>query len=182
MANSIPIRTILLMVAFLVTPLDAQRHLPLTNIFESPGLLLLDTRVESPAIYSGGRVASLPRSGDKVELQIFAPRQAGRQIFEYNLHFRNATTGQNAPFTVVSVKDWEDYEQVAAGRGSPAFSASRVAFAPLPRTGHICTVVLEPVGSTVSPDPLDVRLTITTVSTPPRRVNRIVSRQQLTWL
>ncbi len=172
-----------LITLFTVTSqVDAQRHLPLTQIFESPGFLLLDTHVESPAIYSGGRVATRPRSGEKVEIQVFAPRQAGRQIFEYSLHLRNASTGLSAPYRIVSVVDWDEFEQVGRSIGAASFGATRLAFGPLPRTGHVCTVILEPTGETVEADPLDVRLTLTTVSLPPRRVNRIVSQQTLNWM
>ena len=172
----------LMAVTMASSPLGAQRHLPLTNIYESPGFLLIDTRVESPAIYSGGSTAARPNQGDKVEIQIFAPRQAGRQIFEYSLQLQSAATGRNAPFRIISVKDWDEFEQVGRRPSSAIFSATRIAFAPLPRTGHVCTVILEPTGQAVDRDRLDVRLTLTTVSTPPRRVNRIVSHQRLNWM
>jgi hypothetical protein len=182
MPKSRPIvRLALLVAAIASSPLSGQRHLPQTQIFESPGSLLLDTHVESPAVYSGGGAATRPRPGDRVEVQVFAPREAGRQIFEYSLRLLTAT-GLNAPFRIVSVKDWDEFEQVGRGPGSPAFSATRTAFSPLPRTGHVCTVILEPTSDQNDDSPIDVRLTLTVVSIPPRRVNRIVGQQRLNWM
>ena len=41
----------LLKLLLLVSTLFAQRYLPETNIFQSPALILIDTQVESPAVY-----------------------------------------------------------------------------------------------------------------------------------
>ena len=65
--------------------IPAQRHLPQTQIFRSPGLLLIDTHAESPAVYDGSGPARLLKKGESLDIQIFAPRAAGQSIYEYSL-------------------------------------------------------------------------------------------------
>ena len=52
----------------LVAPASTQRHLPYLQVFSSAVPLLLDARVEKPAVYNGNAQAYLPRVGETLEL------------------------------------------------------------------------------------------------------------------
>lgn len=163
------------------TMLAAQRHLPQTQIFNTPGYLLLDTLVEMPAVYDGSGLARRPQSGESIEIQVFAPRAAGRNIYEYSFSVDRFDTTV-LPFQITSARDWQGNELMS---GKPnrtlVFSSTRFGIAPLPRTGHVMTFTLTATGDTADQSPLTLTLTLTVVSDPPRRVNRMVGRQRLIW-
>lgn len=161
--------------------LHAQRHLPQTQIFRSPGLLLLDTHVESPAVYDGSGPARLLKRGESFDIQVFAPRAASLSIYEYSFGV-DRSPGEKIPLIITSVRDWQDRELT---NGKPNrtlfFSSTRFAFSPLPRTGHVMTLTFTATADMVTQGPLDIFLTLTFVSDPPRRVNQMFARQLLFW-
>ena len=169
---------ILLVAASLV---PAQRHLPQTQIFRSPGLLLIDTHAESPAVYDGSGPVRLLKQGESLDIQIFAPRAAGRSIYEYSFGVIQPPD-ERVPLAITSVRDWQDHE-LTSGKPNRTliFSSTRFGFAPLPRTGHVMTLTFTATDDMVKTGPLEVYLTLTIVSDPPRRVNQMVGRQRLIW-
>lgn len=177
----IPMTALLYILISGATMLAAQRHLPQTQIFNTPGYLLLDTVVEMPAVYDGSGLARRPQSGESIEIQVFAPRAAGRNIYEYSFSVDRFDTTV-LPFQITSARDWQGNELMS---GKPnrtlVFSSTRFGIAPLPRTGHVMTFTLTATGDTADQSPLTLTLTLTVVSDPPRRVNRMVGRQRLIW-
>lgn len=169
---------ILLVAASLV---PAQRHLPQTQIFRSPGLLLIDTHAESPAVYDGSGPARLLKEGESLDIQIFAPRAASLSIYEYSFGII-LPANEKVPLVITSARDWQDHE-LTTGIPNPIliFSSTRFGFAPLPRTGHVMTLTFTATEDMVKQGPLEVFLTLTTVSDPPRRINQMVGRQRLIW-
>lgn len=159
----------------------AQRHLPLTNIFRSPGLLLIDTQVESPAVYDGSGAARRVSQGQTFEVQIFAPRVAGQRIYEYGFSV-DKPADRRLPFVLTGARDWQDNELMdGKPNRSLIFHSTRFGFAPLPRTGHVMTLTFTATEDMTNLAPLPVILSITVVSDPPRRVNQIIGRSSLYW-
>ena len=118
--------------------------------------------------------------GVPTEFQIFAPYAAGRPIFEFGFELLPAVPGDDVPLEIVSVHDWNDVA-LPVGRWGPAYAATRLTFDRLPVTGHVCTVALRATGSIVSGSSTTVFLTLTAVSLPPRRVDRMETRRVLGW-
>lgn len=180
-----------LLIAFCLAtaPVYAQRHLPATHIFDSPGQVLIDTRVEAAAVYSGGRTLAAPSPGNTVEFQIFAPLQAGQQIFGYSVSLVEPATGSPTPIGIRSVRNWEGLEHTNQGAPTRSHGETRLSLAPLPRTGHICTVVLEATDAIRTPPPLQLELSLTVAHIPMSRisrtlarVNRVLSRHAVGWM
>ena len=161
--------------------LVAQRHLPQTQIFNTPGYLLLDTRVEMPAVYDGSGVASRLQIGESVEIQVFAPTAAHQAIFECSFSVDRFDTSI-LPFQITSARDWQGNELMSGKPNQTLFfSSTRFGIAPLPITGHVMTITLTATEDAADQGPLTLTLTLTVVSDPPRRVNRMVGRQRLMW-
>lgn len=171
----------LLKLLLLVSTLFAQRYLPETNIFQSPALILIDTQVESPAVYDGSSSARMIQQGEAFQIQIFAPAAARKSIYEYSFGVVRSP-GRPIPLKITSARDWQDRELMS---GKPnhtlIFSGTQFRFAVLPRTGHVMTLTFTATENLTDRQPLDVILTLTTVSDPPRRVNQMIARQLLTW-
>jgi hypothetical protein len=165
----------------LTTLLGAQRHLPQTQVFRSPGLLLLDTHAETPAVYDGSGPARLLKQGESFEIQVFAPGAAGQLIYEYGFSVDRYVDAQ-LPLAITAAKDWQE-NALMSGKPNTSliFSSTRFGIAPLPRTGHLMTLTLTATDDLGNPPPLDITLTVTILSNPPRRVNQMVGRQHLTW-
>jgi hypothetical protein len=163
------------------THLPAQRHLPQTQVFRSPGYLVIDTRVESPAVYDGSGPVRLLKQGESFEVQVFAPRVAGQRIYEYSFQIEKPWN-RKVPLAITSARDFQENE-LTSGNPNPTlmFSSTRFGIAPLPRTGHVMTLTFTATEDMPDQAPLDVILTVTVVSDPPRRVNQIVGRQRLYW-
>ncbi|HAA74884.1 TPA: hypothetical protein DCE37_07185 [Candidatus Latescibacteria bacterium] len=161
--------------------LPAQRHLPQTQVFRSPGLLVLDTNVESPAVYDGSGPARLLKQGESFDIQVFAPYAAGQRIYEYAFSV-DRSAARPISLAITSAKDWQDYE-LTDGIPNPTlyFSSTRFGIARLPRTGHVMTLTITATEDMTDRRPLDILLAVTVVSDPPRRVNQIVGRQRLTF-
>ena len=161
--------------------LPAQRHLPQTQVFRSPGLILMDTQVESPAVYDGSGPAHPVRRGESFDIQIFAPRAAGQSIYEYSFAVQRLTD-RRIPLTITSARDWQERELMSGVPNKTLiFSSTRFGFAPLPRTGHVTTLTFTATEDLVNPSPMQIDLSITTVSSPPRRVNQMVETRHLIW-
>lgn len=165
----------------LLTPLPAaaQRHLPGLEIFRSTVPFLLDTWVETPAVYNGHPSEPFPGVGEDAEFQVFVPEAANEEIFQYTIEFSHTVTDT---FRIVSVKDWTGEElRPEPGSNGTARTTVRLQFSRLPASGHLLTVVLEPLRKIAHGLPLALHFSLTVVSTPPRRVWQMEGRQELRW-
>lgn len=160
---------------------QGQRHLPQTQVFRSPGRVLLDTQVESPAVYDGSGPVRRVSAGESFEVQVFAPTAARMRVYEYGFSVERPP-GVDVPLVITDARDWDDLP-LTSGKPNQTliFSATRFGIAPLPATGHAMTVTFTATDDLPQLAPLVVTLTVTVVSDPPRRVNQIVGRQLLTW-
>ena len=172
-------------VALLSLTRDAvpQRHLPDVQIVRTATALYLDTRVEEPAVYTGHGRAVFPKAGETVEFQLFVPSAAGKMGFECSIAFEDPDGAFSGGFRILSAVDWsgKDLQPLPGTRGTVRAN-SRVSFAPVPYSGHVATVTLEPREGRVEGPPLRVRLSVTVVSIPPRRVWQMDGQQTLHWL
>jgi len=172
---------VLLLLLFSQTATHGQRHLPQTQVFRSPGLILLDTQTESPAVYDGSGPARVVQAGESFDIQVFAPRAARQRIYEYGFEVERPN-GVAIPLSITSARDWHERELMSgAPNHTLIFSSTRFGIAPLPLTGHVMTLTLTATENLVNPPPLTVALYVTIVSDPPQRVNQMVARQRLSW-
>ncbi len=161
---------------------QAQRHLPELQIFESVETVLLDALMEFPAINNGRSVASRPRIGENVSIQIFVPRSAGLILFDCSIELDNPDGALANTFRIVSIKDWLQRDlRPLSSKKSLVFYSAKLQPAPILENGHVATVVLAPLQTVNNPEPLKITCFITVVSTPPRRVWQMWGSQQLYW-
>ena len=176
----------ILSVALALSPGDsaiAQRHLPNLQVFTVQVPILVDVQVEHPAVYSGSPALSLPGIGKTVKFQLFSPLASGQEVFEYSVEIEDPDYEFSDIFRVVSVKDWDKRElKPFPGSRSTRYTAMRLDFVVLPPTGHVVTVEVTRVKEVKKRQPIRVKLSVTTVSDPPRRVSRMQGRQKLPWL
>jgi len=105
--------------------LSAQRHLPQTQIFQTPGLLLLDTHAETPAVYDGSGPARPLKKEETVDIQVFAPRAAGQRIYEYSFGVERFVN-IDLPFELTSARDWQENELMSGKPNTTlTFSSTR---------------------------------------------------------
>ena len=176
----------ILFVALALSPGDtaiAQRHLPNLQVFTLQVPILVDAQVEHPAVYSGSPSLSLPGIGKTIRFQLFSPLAGGQKVFEYSVEIEDQDYEFSDIFRVVSVKDWDKRElKPLPGSRSTRHTTTRLDLVLLPPTGHVATVEVTRLKEVKERQPLKVRLSVTTVSDPPRRVSRMQGRQELPWL
>jgi hypothetical protein len=168
--------------AQLVCPAFAQRHLPDVQIFTTDETIQLDTEAEYPAINKGFSSAAIPARGENLSIQIFIPRSGGLLGYECAITFANADSALAGSFQILSVTDWrqQPLKQVSSTR-TISFYTNRLAFSPLPNSGHIVTALLTPRQQIQSPVPIQIDCSVTVVSDPPRRVWQMKGSQILSW-
>jgi hypothetical protein len=120
--------------------------------------------------------------GENLSVQIFIPRSSGLLGFGCTVTFANPNNSLTRAFQILSVTDWHQQPlRFVTGSQTISYYYNRLAFSPVPSTGHIATVLLTPRQEIKSPLPIKLDCSITVVSSPPRRVWQMQGTKTLHW-